>query len=189
MEFVQTESFKKQLLRVPGLKRGIAGFFGPILARAVRNVFFSDPHQAHQTVNQYLEACVQKAQSRLAGVSGPERIRRIQELTGGLLRSMFRDLMPYPMAGILSSRSIRILSRRWLGDGDVIHVLNKSLPGNVTSEMGLLIGDLADAARPYPGVAQLIRHARPHAFRESLRGVEGETSSVRRGTASWLFTG
>ncbi|CAG7618951.1 Prodigiosin synthesizing transferase PigC [Paenibacillus solanacearum] len=172
-EFVQRESFVRHLPRVPGLKRQVAGFAGRILLRGARNLLFASVSKAHPTVNAYIEASVREGKSRLSGVTGPERVERIQEQIGALLRRMFQELMPYPLAGIISSRLIRVMLERWLGEPDIVHVLNKSLPGNVTSEMGLIIGDLADAARPYPQVIELLQHCEPKRFREQLRQVEG----------------
>ncbi|CAG7643293.1 phosphoenolpyruvate synthase [Paenibacillus allorhizosphaerae] len=172
-EFVQRDSFVRHLPRVPGLKEQVAGFAGRILLRGARNLLFAPVSKGHPTVNAYIEASARQGKSRLSGVTGPERVARIQEQIGALLRMMFLELMPYPLSGILSSRIIRALSDRWLGEPDIVHVLNKSLPGNVTSEMGLIIGDLADIARPYPQVIELIRSSEPKLFRQRLRQVEG----------------
>jgi len=51
--------------------------------------------------------------------------------------------------------------------------LDKSPPGNITGEMGLVIGDLADAARPYPEVVRYLERAEDRTFYEGLGEVEG----------------
>ncbi|MFI6166264.1 rifamycin-inactivating phosphotransferase [Nocardia sp. NPDC051052] len=40
----------------------------------------------------------------------------------------------------------------WLGEKNAADALTQSVPGNVTSEMGLALLDVADAIRPYPAV-------------------------------------
>ena len=50
----------------------------------------------------------------------------------------------------------------WLGEPRMADALSRSAPGNVTSEMGLALLDVADAIRPHPEVvAALARRRRP----------------------------
>src|SRR5690606_23834783 len=60
-----------------------------------------------------------------------------------------------------------------LGDVEELYQLNKSLPGNVTSEMGLAIGDLADLLRERPEVEAYLKRAEAETFFEGLMEVEG----------------
>ncbi|TVY07741.1 phosphoenolpyruvate synthase [Paenibacillus cremeus] len=174
-QYVQQETFIRGIPPQPGLKKSIVGFIGPILLRAVRNILFAPIAEARPKVEAFVENSVRRGREGLSGISGAERIIRIQEQIGSFMRSAFANLLPYPLAGMLSSRLLRVLISKWLGEeaSDLMAVLNRSLPGNVTSEMGLMIGDLADAARPYPQVVELIRSGDPQRFRERLRQVEG----------------
>ncbi|MEW9700356.1 phosphoenolpyruvate synthase [Paenibacillus sp. SI8] len=172
-DYVQQESFIRHLPKAPGLKKEMARFLGPILVRAFRNMWLADLSKAQQTVNAYIQSSIKQGKSKLAGLSGPERILRVQEQIGSLMRDIFPALLPYPLPGIISSRLLQALSVRWLGDSEAVHVLNRGLQGNATSEMGLMIGDLADTARPFPQVIELIRHGDPAHFREQLHQVHG----------------
>ncbi|UJF33394.1 phosphoenolpyruvate synthase [Paenibacillus hexagrammi] len=174
-EFIQREEFIRHIPFQPGLKKDVLGFMGPIVLKAIWKLLFASPNKALPYVESYIQTAIAQRRSDLDGLTGPERVMRIQEQIGTLLRRMFQDLMPYPMSGLMSSRLIKNLLQRWIGDDEALHVLNKSLIGNVTSEMGLMIGDLADQARPYPQVIELIRRGSGHTqqFREQLRGVEG----------------
>ncbi|WP_405164534.1 phosphoenolpyruvate synthase [Nocardia sp. NBC_01499] len=54
--------------------------------------------------------------------------------------------------------------REWLGEKNAADRLTQSVPGNVTSEMGLALLDVADAIRPHPDVVAYLRqveHAGP----------------------------
>ncbi|MVU76572.1 phosphoenolpyruvate synthase [Nocardia sp. ET3-3] len=54
--------------------------------------------------------------------------------------------------------------REWLGEKNSADALTQSVPGNVTSEMGLALLDVADAIRPHPEVVAYLRrieHAGP----------------------------
>jgi pyruvate,water dikinase len=46
----------------------------------------------------------------------------------------------------------------WLGEKNAADTLTRSVPHNVTSEMGLALLDVADVIRPYPDVVALLRH-------------------------------
>lgn len=47
--------------------------------------------------------------------------------------------------------------RTWLGEENVADTLTRSAPGNVTSEMGLALLDVADVVRPHPEVVAYLR--------------------------------
>ncbi|WP_282938523.1 phosphoenolpyruvate synthase [Paenibacillus sp. RC67] len=172
-EYVQRDSFVRGLAPVPGLKLHILRFVAPIAGRAVRNLLLASPSQAAQEVKEWTEAFVEQGEARLAGAVGEERILRIQELAGSVLLTLFPRVMPFPLSGIISLRLVQALAEKWLGDKETIHVLNKSLPGNVTSELGLMIGDLADIARKHPEVAAIIQEGKDDSLRSRLHQAEG----------------
>jgi phosphoenolpyruvate synthase/pyruvate phosphate dikinase len=172
-EYIQRESFVLGLSTPSGNKWRVLRFVLPIAGKLLVNLLFSNPTLTLQKVNAVFDASLARGKQQLSDISGPERIRVVQEQAGGLLRTLFQQLMAYPMSGVISSRLILSLSRRWLGDSNLLHVLNKSLPGNVTSEMGLRLGDLADIARLYPQVAELLHSENAPRFRESLHEAEG----------------
>ena len=69
---------------------------------------------------------------------------------------------------------IENLSQKWLGDNDELPGISKSPPGNVTTEMGLQLGDLADALRNYPEVIKYLEHANDSGFLTNLPEAVGE---------------
>jgi phosphoenolpyruvate synthase/pyruvate phosphate dikinase len=172
-EFVQRDSFIRGLPNPTGLKIQVIRFALPIVGKVINNLLFANTSKAAAAVKAWMEASFHKAQDRLSNASGTERILLVQEQAGSLLRSLFGHLMAYPLSGIIASRLIQAFAEKWLGDREVIHVLNKSLTGNVTSELGLMIGDLADTARPYPQVTGLLRDGEAVGFRENLQKAEG----------------
>ena len=46
----------------------------------------------------------------------------------------------------------------WLGERNVADTLTRSAPGNITSEMGLALLDVADVIRPHPEVVAFLQH-------------------------------
>jgi len=61
----------------------------------------------------------------------------------------------------------------WLGEKNAADTLTRSVPYNVTSEMGLALLDVADVIRPYPEVVAFLNEATGEGFLDELAQVEG----------------
>lgn len=61
----------------------------------------------------------------------------------------------------------------WLGEKNAADPLSQSVPGNITSEMGLALLDVADVIRPYPEVIAYLQHAEEDLFWEELVKLKG----------------
>ena len=61
----------------------------------------------------------------------------------------------------------------WLGEKNAADTLTQSVPGNVTSEMGLALLDVADAIRPYPDVVAFLHDADDEDFLDELAELAG----------------
>jgi pyruvate,water dikinase len=63
--------------------------------------------------------------------------------------------------------------QEWLGERNVADTLTKSVPDNVTSDMGLALLDVADVIRPHPEVVALLEGVEGDDFLDALAGVAG----------------
>ena len=63
--------------------------------------------------------------------------------------------------------------QEWLGEKNAADTLTQSVPGNVTSEMGLALLDVADAIRPHPDVIAYLHEAEDDDFLDGLARLEG----------------
>ncbi len=61
----------------------------------------------------------------------------------------------------------------WLGETNVADTLTRSVPDNVTSEMGLALLDVADAIRPHPEVVTFLQHVEGEGFLDELPDLAG----------------
>ena len=61
----------------------------------------------------------------------------------------------------------------WLGEKNVADTLTQSVPGNVTSEMGLALLDVADVIRPHPAVVAFLEDVDDDGFLEQLSELAG----------------
>jgi rifampicin phosphotransferase len=61
----------------------------------------------------------------------------------------------------------------WLGEKNAADTLTLSAPGNVTSEMGLELLEVADVIRPYPEVVAFLEHVDDEDFLDRLAELDG----------------
>ncbi|MGH3186478.1 MAG: rifamycin-inactivating phosphotransferase [Streptosporangiaceae bacterium] len=76
-------------------------------------------------------------------------------------------------AGIRASWWLNEQLQAWLGEKNAVDTLTQSAPGNVTSEMGLALLDVADAIRPHPDVVAFLQHVEDENFTGELPALEG----------------
>jgi phosphoenolpyruvate synthase/pyruvate phosphate dikinase len=75
--------------------------------------------------------------------------------------------LPAIMAGMEATWWLNDKLREWLGEKNAADTLTLSAPGNVTSEMGLALLDVADVIRPHPEVVAFLRSVENEDFRET----------------------
>ncbi|WP_129977873.1 phosphoenolpyruvate synthase [Rhodococcus sp. Q1] len=106
-----------------------------------------------------------------------ESARRVENETGSALldviRADIRDLQEALFgrqvgeviaAGMEAAERLNELGREWLGEKNVADVIARSVPYNVTSEMGLALLDVADVVRPHPDVVTFLRQVDEEGF-------------------------
>ena len=137
-------------------------------------------------------AMVERGRSSLAAaereirtVSGPELFDFILKDLDALKGLMFDPLgVRMIMAGIDAAAWLNERLHAWLGETNPADTLTQSAPGNVTSEMGLALLDVADAVRPHPEVVALLREVgEDRDFLEEMDGLAGgaEAQAAIRG--------
>ncbi len=94
----------------------------------------------------------------------------IQELKRILLDP---QCMRVIMAGMEATWSLNEQLEAWLGEKNAADTLAQSVPGNVTSEMGLALLDVADVIRPHPAVVAFLRHVEDDDFLDELPDLAG----------------
>ncbi|MBO9129392.1 phosphoenolpyruvate synthase [Bacillus sp. 165] len=157
----------------PGAIKALIAFIRPILKEGLRHLRKYDPAVAKKQVELFMENKRKQVQQDMRRLQGTERLERMQYHFDTLGLEVFQHIIPKMVAFILSSVLLKKALVRWLGDDKEFYQLNKSLPGNVTSEMGLMIGDLADIVRDLPEVEQYLKHATDSTFYQGLANVSG----------------
>jgi pyruvate,water dikinase len=89
------------------------------------------------------------------------------------------------MAAMEASWWLNERLQAWLGEKSAADTLTKSVPDNVTSEMGLALLDVADVIRPHPDVVAFLQHVEDESFLDELVKLEGGREA-RDAIRAWL---
>ncbi|MEH1163772.1 rifamycin-inactivating phosphotransferase [Micromonospora sp. CPCC 205539] len=81
------------------------------------------------------------------------------------------------MAGIEATWWLNDRLEEWLGERNAADTLTLSAPGNITSEMGLALLDVADVIRPHPEVVAFLRGVEDDSFLDELPKRAGGTEA------------
>ncbi len=120
------------------------------------------------------EASLAQLERDIAGRTGPALFDFIREDIEVLKRITFDPRnMPAIMAGMDAAWWLNDHLEAWLGEKNAADVLVQSVPGNVTSEMGLALLDVADAVRPHEEVVALLESGPGDDFLDALPAVAG----------------
>ncbi|WP_440948558.1 phosphoenolpyruvate synthase [Methanosarcina sp. T3] len=178
-KIVASETFQQEAKAKKGTTKQLFKLFKPMLPLylkgipiIINNLFFLDPSGIIERAQAPPEQTINKYRKGIMQASGAERIKRVRESMGNLLQELNDSMMYVPMPFIVLPIASHLTSK-WLGEDLDVDTLSKSQPGNVTGEMGLMIGDLADMARRYPEVADYLERAEDSTFYQGLSKVEG----------------
>lgn len=91
------------------------------------------------------------------------------------------------MAGMEAAWLLNERLETWLGEKNAADTLTRSVPHNVTSEMGLALLDVADVIRPHPEVVAFLRQVEDDGFLDELPVLAGGREA-RDAIRAWLDT-
>ncbi|MGW3853169.1 PEP-utilizing enzyme, partial [Streptomyces fagopyri] len=81
------------------------------------------------------------------------------------------------MAGMEATWWLNDKLWEWLGEKNAADTLTLSAPGNITSEMGLELLDIADVIRPHPEVVSFLQGVEDEGFLDELAKLPGGTEA------------
>lgn len=172
-EFINLPVPKKEGLRTV---KKLAPILIPAVLKVIRNLYILDPSKAKSKLALLMKKTAHDKEKFIFGVYGAERIRRIQDSMGNILPDVLSQVPVYWIAGQIAAGDLEGKLKKKIGDqrgAYLLSKLNKSLPGNVTTELGLKLGDLADIARKYPEVIDYLDKASNETFYAELLKVDG----------------
>lgn len=120
------------------------------------------------------EASIAELKWNIHAKSGVELLDVIQDEIRKMKKILFNpESLAVIMAGMNAYAWINAQIYEWLGEKNAADVLSQSVPGNVTSEMGLALLDVADVIRPYPQIIAYLQDADNGQFMEGLSRFDG----------------
>jgi rifampicin phosphotransferase len=147
----------------------------------------TDPAIVRELVER-TQASIATAAREIAPLTGPALVDFIRddvvELRAVLFAPQSHDVV---MAGMEATWWLDDHLREWLGVRGAADTLAQSVPGNVTSEMGLALLDVADVVRRHPDVVAALRVADDDRFLDELPAVAGG-QEVQAAIRSYLDT-
>lgn len=170
------------LLRRPGFADGprasmarVVRFMAPKVARVVAGLLWRDPAKWRAATEAETEAFVARHVARLDAARAPTQIvAQVAETARVMMATLFDLLPPLVLCGLVSGRLLgRMAGPAHAADAEA---LTRGLAGNVTTDMDLAVGDLADVARGRPAVAAALRDGTFD--RAALAGLEGGPAFV-----------
>jgi pyruvate,water dikinase len=154
-EIIQREEFHQRPPCVLGTGRDLARWLLPLIRQAMLNIWWRPPEGTAERVSQQIAQITARAKDRLAAAPpGAARLHFAHEIIGSLFIREALPLAPYVMSGIISQQLLLRIAKKE-GVAQEAEATMRGLRGNVTTEMDLAVGDLADAARQSP---ELVAH-------------------------------
>lgn len=151
------------LVERPGFAEGVRfsrrralGFVGPKLGNLLAGLAWRDPARWREAIVAGVEAWVVEQQTRLSRAEQPAQVvAAVSHTLAGAMVYLLERLVPLIACGLVSSG----LLRRCMGPAHAadVEALARGLLGNVTTDMDLAVGDLADVARGEPAVVEALR--------------------------------
>ncbi|ATO12552.1 phosphoenolpyruvate synthase [Micromonospora sp. WMMA2032] len=148
---------------------------------------FGGPPAAVETDPAVVTALVERSRASIAALRRDIRARSGPELFDFLEEEAFvehKRVLADPvnvqaiMAGMEATWWLNDKLGEWLGETNAADTLTLSAPGNVTSEMGLALLDVADVIRPHPEVVAFLRGVDgDDDFLDELPGLPGGTEA------------
>ncbi len=158
--------------------RLLARLLAPVPPRFLRLLLLASPTKLPAWADEFVERQVQAYKARVNAVpSGAPRLREARATFGNIFRIM-AEMGPRLGMGLYALSKLR---RRFAGTPRAadVEALQRGLYGNVTMEMDLQVGDLADLARPYAELTLALRRGvKDHRGLQALRNLAGGSNFV-----------
>jgi phosphohistidine swiveling domain-containing protein len=167
-------SAKRQVSRA-SMIAGILGIAHHVVPRIVWRLVFARTDLHVQRMRAWLDA--QYAGHLARWESLPDDAARLRfsiENVGRVFLEIFLRVVPSIMAaGVAGALLRKLVGAR--ADPDDLEALRRGVRGNVTTQMDLELGDLADLARPHPGLVEALRSTAAPTLAQ-LEGIEGSAA-------------
>lgn len=169
-EIVEDEKFKEKsdFKLSKNMLKNIIFLFKTVIIDLKTDVTNDTIENSNKITNDFLE----EKKKYITEVDGVERLERIENVLETIFEYMIKNVAIHLLSGKIALNKVKKYLTNWFGDDLGIDELEKSPKGNVTTEMGLKIGDLADVVRKDDSIKQYLKIAKNETFYENLKKID-----------------
>lgn len=148
-ELINRPDFEAEIKKNKNSGKALRKFFKPIVFKAVKNITYRKPEGTVEFVKSYIDKRTKEAAKAINNAKqGIEKLEAIYKSAD--FSDDFQVLIPIMAPAMLSFKALEAQEEKLLGEHKYVDIIVKGLEGNITTEMGLLVGDLADMIRKSP---------------------------------------
>lgn len=149
VELIARPDFDTRIKKNKDRGKTLRKYMLPVASNGIKNLIYRNPEGSIEFMNDYIEKRVKSTSEAIKKANqGVERLEAIYESA-----SFYQDLqnlIPRLAPAIVSFKALETQEKKLLGTHKYVDLIMKGLEGNITTEMGLLVGDLADMIRNSP---------------------------------------
>ncbi|MDD2871154.1 MAG: phosphoenolpyruvate synthase, partial [Candidatus Gracilibacteria bacterium] len=143
VNFMKNREFKKLKRKRLSFKRIIVLL--KFLYQELKLLFFGDLDNIYDDLDKVISNKLYVLRNELQEVVLKDKVKKIKSTILSLPKYIAEtNILKYMPLAIGTYKILGNLSQKWLGDTNEIDAIGKAPEGNVTTEMGLVIGDMAD---------------------------------------------
>ena len=132
-----------------------------------------------ELINQYIKDRYAKLEH--AVISTPSGRERLEVLRQGIFfADDIKVMVPAIASGIIAYKRLELLAKELPEALPLINIITKGMEGNVTTEMGLAVGDLADAIRNEPALLAEFENPDHKTLWRRINSLQGQEAVQER---------
>lgn len=152
---------------------GIGSWLAPLLPKVQARLWLLPPEGGVEKLSAISASFLDQAETKLNGaLQGVERLKVARELLASVFVEAALFMPPYLGAAMMAKALLTRLTKE-VGNPTDIDAIQRGLSGNVTTEMDLQVGDLADSARQSPALVEHLSALDAKSALESASTIEG----------------
>ena len=146
--------------------------------KAIKRVLFEDTSGTVEMLDVFIQETIVSVKQEIeSAVSLHDRIIAIYENID-MFKVILKNVAPKVFPGLISMKKLETLEKKLLGTNKYAREVLKGLEGNVTTEMGLFAGDLADYVRKSDALRQAFENKDFSSFFARIAKLDDETDYV-----------
>ncbi len=179
VELVQRPDFETRIKKNPDRAKVLRKYMQPIVINAIKNLIYKKPEGSIDFMNSYIEKRIASSAEAIKNAKpGVERLEAIYKVAG--FYKDLQSLIPRLAPGIISFKALEALEQKLLGTRKYVDLIVKGLEGNITTEMGLIVGDLADMIRNSPELVLEFENTDYRTLLARINKLEGNEEFKRK---------